>query len=130
MNLLIDNDYLTESLSNLVRINSTNPSLAPDGAGEAEIGAYVADALSALGLEVTTYKLGPDRVNVVGILRGTGSGRSPAIQRPAGDRLRRQDGLPSIRRAPRRRHREMSIGLPRSSDAGHCSRCTVMVSQP
>ncbi len=76
MNLLIDDSYLTESLSNLVRIDSTNPSLSPDGAGEAEIGAYVADALSALGLAVTTYPIEPGRINVVGILRGAGNGRS------------------------------------------------------
>lgn len=60
----------------LVRINSTNPSLSPDGAGEAEIGAYVADALNDLGLDVKTYDLGPKRVNVVGKLAGKGDGRS------------------------------------------------------
>jgi acetylornithine deacetylase len=76
MNLSVDRDYLTQTLSNLVRINSTNPSLAPDGAGEAEIGAYVAGELDALGLSTTTYELEPGRVNVVGILRGKGSGRS------------------------------------------------------
>lgn len=75
-NLNIDRDYLVQTLVDLVRINSTNPSLSPDGAGEAEIGEYVADALNDLGLDVTTYDLGPKRVNVVGRLAGEGNGRS------------------------------------------------------
>lgn len=72
----IDRDYLIKTMVDLVRINSTNPSLSPDGAGEAEIGEYVADALNDLGLDVTTYDLGPKRVNVVGRLAGKGNGRS------------------------------------------------------
>jgi acetylornithine deacetylase len=76
MNLQIDHDYLVKTLVDLVQIDSTNPSLSPDGAGEAEIGAYVADALNDLGLAVTTYDLGPKRVNVVGRLAGKGDGKS------------------------------------------------------
>ena len=76
MTFSIDREYVSQTLANLVRINSVNPSLSPNGKGEAEIGAYVADALNALGLAVTTYELEPNRANVVGILRGTGNGRS------------------------------------------------------
>lgn len=75
-NLTIDHDYLVQTMVDLVQINSTNPSLSPDGAGEVEIGAYVADALNDLGLTVTTYDLGPKRVNVVGKMAGKGNGRS------------------------------------------------------
>jgi acetylornithine deacetylase len=50
--------------------------LAEDGPGEAEIGAYTAEALRQLGLDVTTYDLGVSRVNVVGRLKGKGNGRS------------------------------------------------------
>ncbi len=76
MSFLIDHDYVIQTLTDLVRINSANPSLSADGKGEAEIAAYVAAALETLGLEVTTYEIEPGRVNVVGILRGTGNGRS------------------------------------------------------
>ena len=76
MTFSIDREYVSQTLVDLVRINSVNPSLSPNGKGEAEIGAYVADALNALGLAVTTYELEPNRANVVGILRGTGNGRS------------------------------------------------------
>ena len=71
-----DRDYITQTLVDLVRINSINPGLSPDGAGEAEISDYVAEAIRALGMEVTTYEVEPGRVNVVGVLRGRGGGRS------------------------------------------------------
>jgi hypothetical protein len=38
----IDEIYLTDTTQELVRINSINPSLTPEGKGEVEIGAYVA----------------------------------------------------------------------------------------
>lgn len=76
MRFEIDHGYVLETLKELVRINSVNPSLSPDGKGEVEIGTYIADALNDLGLAVTTYEIEPGRVNIVGILKGTGSGRS------------------------------------------------------
>lgn len=76
MTIAIDKAYIINTLVDLVRIDSVNPSLSPDGTGEAEIGAYVARGLNGLGLDVTTYDLAPDRVNVVGVLPGTGGGRS------------------------------------------------------
>lgn len=76
MNFSIDRNYVIQTLSDLVRINSVNPSLSPDGKGEAEIGAYVADTLNALGLTVTTQEIEPGRVNVIGVLKGSGQGPS------------------------------------------------------
>lgn len=72
----IDEQFLARTAMDLVQIDSRNPSLSPDGPGVTVIGEYVADVLAELGLEVTTHQLGPDRVNVVGILKGTGGGRS------------------------------------------------------
>jgi acetylornithine deacetylase len=76
MNLKFDHDFTRKTLVDLVRINSVNPELSPDGRGESEIGAYVADALNQIGLSVQTYEIKPGRVNVVGTLRGRGGGRS------------------------------------------------------
>jgi len=76
MKLSIDREYIVNTLTNLVQINSINPSLSPEGKGEAEIGAYVADSLSDCGLSATTYEIEPRRVNVVGRLKGTGNGRT------------------------------------------------------
>src|SRR5690606_35463088 len=50
--------------------------LTPGAPGEAALGAHIAGRMSALGLEVTVHELGPNRVNVGGILHGKGGGRS------------------------------------------------------
>lgn len=76
MNYSIDRDYIIQTLQDLVRVNSVNPLLSANGKGEAELGAYVANALSTLGVPVTTHEIQPGRVNVVGVLKGVGDGRS------------------------------------------------------
>jgi len=76
MNLQVDENYLLKTLTDLVHINSINPSLSTDGNGEVEIASYLADALSDLGINVTTYPLEHTRINVVGTLKGNGKGRS------------------------------------------------------
>ena len=48
----IDRAYLIQTLSDLVRINSINPTLVPGGAGEAEIANYIAGSLGGFGLQV------------------------------------------------------------------------------
>lgn len=72
--MTIDQDYLLQTLTELVRLNSINPSLAPDGAGETAVADYIAAALQALGLEVTQYDVEPGRPNVIGRLAGKGNG--------------------------------------------------------
>ena len=76
MTMQIASKFLTETLSKLVQINSTNPSLSPDGAGEREIAHYVAEGLDAIGLEVTMWEIESGRWNVMGRLRGKGNGRT------------------------------------------------------
>ena len=76
MDIQIDHKFIIETLSKLVKINSINPSLSPDGLGEAEIGGYVAEVLSDLGLDVILDEIKPGRVNVIGIRKGTGGGKS------------------------------------------------------
>jgi acetylornithine deacetylase len=75
-NLNIDRDYVHQTLADLVRINSINPSLTPGGAGEIEIAAYVAKAMQQLGLAIAQHEPAPRRISVVGTLRGTGGGKS------------------------------------------------------
>lgn len=72
----IDRDYLVQTLTDLVRINSVNPTLVPGGAAEAEIADYVARSLGRMGLEVKTIEPEPRRPSIVGILDGRGPGRS------------------------------------------------------
>src|SRR3954447_12458670 len=72
----ISQDEVTKLTVDLVAIDSSNPDLVPGGAGEAEIGRFVAGWLTDAGLEVDLRELAPGRVNVIGIARGKGSGRS------------------------------------------------------
>jgi acetylornithine deacetylase len=76
LTLAVDRDFTVETLARLVRINSVNPSLAPGAPGESEIARCVAQVFGALGLEVATHEPAPGRVSTVGILRGTGGGRT------------------------------------------------------
>ena len=66
---------LAELTTQLVAIDSVNPTLVAGGAGEAEIARFVADWLGAAGLEVEL--VGPsERPSVVGVAQGSGGGRS------------------------------------------------------
>lgn len=75
----VDRAYLTNTLADLVAINSVNPSLVPGGKGESEIAQYVAQAMRALALEVTLEEAAPGRVNAIGLWRGLSAGRAPTL---------------------------------------------------
>jgi acetylornithine deacetylase len=77
MEVKADLDYLTRTLIELVQINSANPGLWAEGAGEAEIANYLGVAMRQLGMEVHLDEIAPQRFNAVGVLKGTGSG--PAL---------------------------------------------------
>ncbi|MEM7342926.1 MAG: ArgE/DapE family deacylase [Chloroflexota bacterium] len=76
MTFTIDETFLTNTLVKMVQIDSNNASLTPGAPGEGEIAAYLVDVMTALGLEVTTLEPEPGRVTVVGLLKGSGEGRS------------------------------------------------------
>jgi len=67
---------LVDLLGQLVAIDSVNPDLVAGGAGEREIAAFVGEWLSRAGVEVVFQESAPGRMNVIGIVKGTGSGRS------------------------------------------------------
>lgn len=69
-------DRLERLLAELVTINSVNSDLIPGGAGEGEISHFVASWLSAAGLDVQLDEVYPGRANVIGIAKGSGSGKS------------------------------------------------------
>jgi acetylornithine deacetylase len=72
----IDRAFLFDTLAALIRIDSVNPTLAPGGGGEAEVGAYVAGVLEGLGMQVRKLEPEPGRVSVLGTLPGSGGGKS------------------------------------------------------
>ncbi|MFO8035091.1 MAG: ArgE/DapE family deacylase [Anaerolineales bacterium] len=76
MGIDVDQEFVISTLQRLVQIDSRNPNMTSDGPGEAEIGQFVAGTLEDLGLEVHVHYLAPNRVNVVGILKGCGEGKA------------------------------------------------------
>jgi acetylornithine deacetylase len=69
-------DQLQELACRLVAIESVNPDLVATGSGEVNIAAFVAEWLSDEGLEVEIVAAAPGRPSVVGVVRGTGGGKS------------------------------------------------------
>lgn len=63
-------------LSDLVAIDSVNPSLVPGAAGEAQIADAIDAHLRALGLDVARQEAAPGRPNVIGVLEGRERGRT------------------------------------------------------
>ncbi len=72
----INRESLLTLLQKLIQIDSVNPSLSSKGAGEAIIARYIGAYLNKLGLEVRFQEIVKNRVNVIGVLRGTGGGPS------------------------------------------------------
>jgi len=74
----IDGELALRWLTDMVAIDSVNPSLVPGGAGEAVIATYLADVLRSLGMETYVQEAAPGRPNVIGVLRGRQTGRPGA----------------------------------------------------
>ena len=67
---------LQDLICELVAIPSVNPDLVPDGHGEAGIAAFVSSWLRKAGLDVSVVEPVAGRPSVVGVLRGSGGGKS------------------------------------------------------
>jgi acetylornithine deacetylase len=63
-------------LSDLVAIDSVNPSLVRGAAGEAQIADAIDAHLRALGLDVARQDVAPGRPNIIGVLEGRERGRT------------------------------------------------------
>lgn len=70
----LDRGLTLSILRDLVRINSINPVLDPEGPGEKEAARYVAAVLKDAGLGVHLHEPEPGRVSVVGRLAGANPG--------------------------------------------------------
>jgi acetylornithine deacetylase len=72
----IDRSYILDMLKELVATNSVNPTVGR-GPGEAAIAWLLRDRLNSIGvLKVRTQPVADGRSNVIGILKGSGGGRS------------------------------------------------------
>src|SRR4029079_17734355 len=63
-------------ISDLVAIDSVNPSLVEGGAGESAIAAFVADWARGHGLDADVLEETPGRPSAIVRARGTGGGRT------------------------------------------------------
>jgi len=69
-------DSVERLLSDLVALDSVNPTLVPGAAGEAAVARRVVQELEAIGLTVEVQEVAPGRPNVVGTLAGRAPGPS------------------------------------------------------
>lgn len=69
-------EELQKLICSLVEIESVNPDLVAGGSGEGPIASFVAAWLRDAGLEVSLVEAAPGRPSVVGVLRGSGGGKS------------------------------------------------------
>jgi len=67
---------VAELTAALVAIDSVNPGLVADAAGETEIARFVVEWAERAGLDVTLEEAAPGRPNVIATARGSGGGRS------------------------------------------------------
>lgn len=67
-------DQALEILSNLVRIDSINPSLVSGGAGEKDIALFLFSFLKQKGIETELQAVRPERFNVIATVRGARPG--------------------------------------------------------
>jgi acetylornithine deacetylase len=72
----VDGAGAVKLLRDMIRINSVNPSLVSGAPGEGEIADYLAGYMESCGLETRLEEVAPSRPNVVGVLRGSGGGRT------------------------------------------------------
>ncbi|OLS20161.1 MAG: N-formyl-4-amino-5-aminomethyl-2-methylpyrimidine deformylase [Candidatus Heimdallarchaeota archaeon LC_2] len=73
---MIDEDVLIALLSDLIKIDSVNPSLDSKAHGENEIADFLGMFLQKLGLEVNYQKISEKRKNLIAILKGRGGGKT------------------------------------------------------
>ena len=73
----LDREHLFRTLSELVRINSINPTLVAGGAGEREIASYIAGWMKPLPGRVETVE--PEPGPVSGPAPPPGSSSGPAL---------------------------------------------------
>lgn len=63
-------------LRELIAIPSVNPDLVPGAPGEEAIASHVCGLMKSWGLETAMPEAAPGRFNAIGVLRGSGGGRS------------------------------------------------------
>ncbi len=72
----IDRQYVLDTLSSLVRIDSINPTLVAGAPGERAICEFIAASLGSFRINAEILEPEPGRTSVLAVVPGTGGGRS------------------------------------------------------
>ena len=115
---MIKEQKIIDLTSDLIKINSVNPWLVKDGAGEAQLGSYIAEWLEPLGLDVWLEEVEDGRKNLIARLNGTGGGKSLCLYAhldTVGFSLWKDRALTPVVKGDR------LYGLGSGDDKGHCA---------
>jgi acetylornithine deacetylase/succinyl-diaminopimelate desuccinylase-like protein len=114
----IDIHDVLQLVSDLVKIDSSNPWLVPGSPGEARVASYIANWLKPLGVDIRLEEVEPGRPNLIAIWKGTGYGKSLCLYAHSdtvGYALWRDKALiPQI-------EGDNMIGLGAADDKGHAA---------
>ena len=73
---VIDTAFVTQTLQQMVQIDSVNPGLVAGGAGEGAVAGWLYQMCETLGFEVHFQQTAPGRPNVIARWAGSGGGKS------------------------------------------------------
>ncbi len=111
-------EEVTRLISELVKIDSSNPWLIPGSAGENEVADYIARWLEPLGIEVWQDDVEGGRKNLIAVRRGSGGGRSLVLNAHLDtvgyENWKDQALTPRI-------EGDRMYGLGSADDKGHCA---------
>lgn len=72
----VSTDDLCQLLSDLIRINSVNPSLAINRSGESRIASFICEYLDGIGVNAVCQTIKTNRINVMATIPGSGGGNT------------------------------------------------------
>ncbi|MCL4561376.1 MAG: M20/M25/M40 family metallo-hydrolase [Chloroflexi bacterium] len=114
----VTREEVTQLISELVKIDSSNPWLVPGSPGENEVADYIARWLAPLGVKVWQDEVEDGRKNLIAMLPGSGGGKSLVLNAHM-DTVGYESW--KIEALVPRIEGDYLYGLGSSDDKGHCA---------